>query len=133
MKPLVETVRLTSCAREKLIQLKKVTGIEHWNSLCRWGFCFAVASRLKPTGEEFSERCNIEMSWNTFTGEWGDVLAGVALAGWQTAREGSPELTPANYFNSMLEMGIAMLHKTVVEKDPSTIDTIVSLVVSDFP
>jgi DNA sulfur modification protein DndE len=131
MKPPVETVRLTTSAREKLIQLKRITGVEHWNSLCRWGFCFAVASRLEPTGKEMSERCNVEMAWSTFAGEWSDVLVGVALAGWQTARETHPELTVSDYFNSMLDLGIAILLTTVTDEDPSNIDALVSTAVGE--
>jgi len=92
-----------------------------------------VATRLEPTGKEMTERCNTEMSWSTFAGEWEDLFAGLALAGWQTAQELNPEVTAADYFNSMLDLGIAMLHQTVVEKDPSCVNTLVSVGVGEYP
>ena len=49
--PPVEVVRVSEVSRLNLIALKKRTGIENWNILCRWGFCLSLADRspLAPT------------------------------------------------------------------------------------
>jgi len=128
MKPPIETVRLTNSARDKLIQLKRITGMEHWNSLCRWGFCLAISAGLQPTGKEASsDRCNVEMSWSTFAGEWSEVLAGITLMGWKSIQDRAPGMTIADYFNAMLDLGVAMLHKNVTQADQANIESLVTL------
>ena len=32
----IEHIRLSQHAKDQLIKLKRVTGIDHWNELCRW-------------------------------------------------------------------------------------------------
>ena len=39
----VETVRLGSDTKTHLSTLKKRTGIENWNTLCRWAFCLSLS------------------------------------------------------------------------------------------
>lgn len=65
----VETVRLGPEARVQLMTLKRRTGIENWNVLCRWAFCMSLADptpirKLKERGGT-----GVEMTWKTFAGE----------------------------------------------------------------
>ena len=65
---IVENIRLSESAKRQLISLKRHTGIENWNTLCRWGFCLSVRD-LKPiTYESGTTQSNIEMTWRTFAG-----------------------------------------------------------------
>jgi DNA sulfur modification protein DndE len=43
---MIENVRISEKAKNQLITLKRRTGIQNWNTLCRWGPC---ASRLQKT------------------------------------------------------------------------------------
>ena len=45
----VEHVRISQDARDKLIKLKRVTGIKNWNVLCRWGLCASLAETSRWT------------------------------------------------------------------------------------
>ena len=45
----VEHIRLSKQAKNQLIKLKRVTGIEHWNVLCRWALV-RVPFRAGHTG-----------------------------------------------------------------------------------
>jgi DNA sulfur modification protein DndE len=36
MKPPVETVRISKQGRDQLIKIRRQTGIENWNIICRW-------------------------------------------------------------------------------------------------
>jgi DNA sulfur modification protein DndE len=113
MKPPVETVRVSTTARERLIQMKRTTGIEHWNELCRWALCLALASKQKHVHSPPADKSNVEMSWATFAGEYSTVLTAAVKLKWQAARIQNPKLTLADFFSGVLEYGIAILPKAV--------------------
>ena len=69
----VETVRVSQRAKDQLIKLKRVTGIEHWNVLCRWGFCLSLAEEGIPSAAEIPLDSNVEMSWRVFGGRHVDL------------------------------------------------------------
>lgn len=64
----IEHIRLSKQAREQLIRLKRHTGIEHWNILCRWAFCRSLAEKSVPPPAKIPADSNVEMSWRVFGG-----------------------------------------------------------------
>lgn len=70
----IETVRVSEKAKQQLITLKRRTGIEHWNVLCRWAFCLSLAEKSIPPHEDIITNSNIEMTWKTFGGDYSDVF-----------------------------------------------------------
>src|SRR5205809_5828830 len=66
---MVETVRVSKAAREQLITLKRRTGIENWNVLCRWALCVSLAEPMCPRDTGAVTDGAIEMTWRTFAGE----------------------------------------------------------------
>lgn len=109
MKPPVETVRVSQRSRDILARLKKRTGVETWNVLCRWAFCSSLAnpSLLQPlrSGADSS----IEMSWKVFGGEIADVLICALRA--RAIQDECPidDQSLANYFKAHLERGILQI------------------------
>jgi len=70
---MIETIRISAKGKQQLIRLKRKTGIEHWNILCRWAFCLSLAEPTIPPKEEMPTFSNIEMTWKTFAGPHGEV------------------------------------------------------------
>lgn len=64
----VETIRLSERAKTQLITMKRRTGIQQWNTLCRWAFCLSVAEPSVPPSEDIVTDSNVEMTWRTFAG-----------------------------------------------------------------
>jgi DNA sulfur modification protein DndE len=64
----LEHIRVSRQAREQLIRLKRHTGIEHWNVLCRWAFCRSLAEPSVPPPARIVTDSNVEMSWRVFGG-----------------------------------------------------------------
>lgn len=64
----LEHIRVSRQAREQLIRLKRHTGIEHWNVLCRWAFCRSLAEPGVPPPARIPADSNVEMSWRVFGG-----------------------------------------------------------------
>lgn len=67
--PLVDVVRLGPATKIRLTTLKRRTGINNWNVLCRWAFCLSV-SAPEPVGERHPDQgTGVEMTWKTFAGD----------------------------------------------------------------
>jgi len=109
MKTPVERIRVSQRSRDTLVTLKRRTGIEHWNVLCRWAFCDSLANANIPVPATNAPESNLEMTWDIFAGEMGEsLLAALAM---RASKDGIPstKVEIATYFRSHLERGIQQL------------------------
>lgn len=74
MEPPIDRIRLSQTAKDRLIKLKRITKIDNWNILCRWGFCRSLAEPSIPSPVPIPADSNVEMSWQVFGGEIADAL-----------------------------------------------------------
>jgi len=65
---MIDSLRLTAGAKNQLVNLKRKTGIEHYNALCRHAFCMSLANPTMPPAENLNFSGGIEIDWRTFTG-----------------------------------------------------------------
>jgi DNA sulfur modification protein DndE len=65
----IDTIRLDADTKIRLATLKKRTGIEHWNTLCRWAFCLSISDPTSPRALQERNVGAIEMTWKTFAGD----------------------------------------------------------------
>jgi DNA sulfur modification protein DndE len=107
--PRLETIRLSQEARERLIQLKRKTGVSNWNTLCRWGFCRSLAEPTAPAVVPVPADSSVEMSWKVFSGPLGDVF--LLLLRERCRHDGLPldDETLATQFRLHLHRGISYL------------------------
>lgn len=105
----IEHIRLSKQAREQLIRLKRHTGIEHWNILCRWAFCRSLAEKSVPPPAKIPADSNVEMSWRVFGGRHADLY--LALLKQRCVVDGIPvnDEELAMQFRLHLHRGIAYL------------------------
>lgn len=107
--PLIEHVHVSQQAKDQLIKLKRWTGIQHWNVLCRWAFCVSLAEPTVPRAFKLSGASSVEMTWRVFGGRYGDIY--LALLKHRCHLDGlgtSDEVLKAQ-FNLHLHRGIAYL------------------------
>jgi DNA sulfur modification protein DndE len=62
------SVRITNRGRDQLITIKRRTGIENWNTICRWGLVLSLREMTDPPGMDQSGDSSVEMSWEVFGG-----------------------------------------------------------------
>jgi DNA sulfur modification protein DndE len=79
MKAPIESVRVSPQGREQLIKLKRQTGVEHWNILCRWALCCSLREKTVPPRPALSTEGGVEMSWKVFAGEHTETLAAIVF------------------------------------------------------
>ncbi|MBF0095613.1 MAG: DNA sulfur modification protein DndE, partial [Alphaproteobacteria bacterium] len=102
----IEHVKLSHQAREQLIRLKRHTGIEHWNVLCRWALCVSLAEPTVPPPVKIAADSNVEMSWRVFGGRYAELFT--ALVRQRCLKDGLDvdEETVATQFRLHLHRGI---------------------------
>lgn len=105
----IEYVRVSSQAKDLLVRLKRVTGIKHWNVLCRWAFCVSLAESSAPGPATHVADSNVEMSWKVFGGRYADIYS--ALLKERCISDGldTDDETLAQQFRLHLHRGISYL------------------------
>jgi DNA sulfur modification protein DndE len=71
--------KLSGQAKEQLIRLKTRTGIDNWNTLCRWAFCLSLREPTPPTPIEVPGDSNVEMTWQVFGGEHAELYLALLI------------------------------------------------------
>ena len=123
----VEHIRLSQQGKDQLIKLKRVTGIEHWNVLCRWALCVSLAENSVPPATKVPADSNVEMSWKVFGGRYAEVY--LALLKERCVRDGFG--TDADTLSQQLRLhmhrGISYL---AANKSLKKIDSLIALAAS---
>ncbi len=113
---ILKQIKLSNQSKDKLSRLKGKTGIQNWNTLCRWALCYSLSEPGIPLDIEQPADSNVEMSWHTFGGEYHEIYA--ALIKCRCRRDGLPtdSETLTKYFKLHLNRGISYLSGTNVIK-----------------
>ena len=109
---IIKQIKLSNAAKDKLSRLKGKTGIQNWNVLCRWAFCFSLKEGTIPTDIEINSDSNVEMSWLTFAGEYHELYEALIKEWCIENNLGTDNDTVAKYFKLHLERGIGYLSGT---------------------
>jgi DNA sulfur modification protein DndE len=107
---MIETVKVSDKARQQLINIKKRTGIQNWNVICRWAFATSLAENSKVLDENIIATSPIEMTWKTFSGGHEKLYLALLLTkarrdNWPTGQEAIQ-----TYFKLHLHRGISYLN-----------------------
>lgn len=124
----IEHIRLSQQARDQLIRLRRWTGIENWNVLCRWAFCISLAEPGIPPPTKIPANSSVEMTWKVFGGAYHDIY--LALLKERCHKDGlgtSDEVISAQ-FRLHLHRGIAYLAALVSDKQIKSISDLIKRV-----
>jgi DNA sulfur modification protein DndE len=69
----IETVRTNFEGKSRLSQLKKYTGLDNWNVLCRWALCRSLSDPSVPPKIDQKGENGVEMAWKVFGGEYQEI------------------------------------------------------------
>lgn len=69
----IETVRINFEGKERLSRLKKYTGLQNWNVLCRWALCRSLSDPSIPSPIDHKGETGVEMTWKVFGGECQEI------------------------------------------------------------
>lgn len=105
-------IRLSNAAKDKLSRLKGKTGVQNWNVLCRWAFCYSLSEGTLPADVPIEADSNLEMSWYTFAGEYSEIYEALIKQWCLDKGLGMDDDVLAKYFKLHLERGITYLSGT---------------------
>jgi DNA sulfur modification protein DndE len=106
----IDIIRLSEKQKQQLIILKRKTGIENWNVLCRWALCMSLADPTIPPKEDIPSDSNVEMTWKTFGGE--QASAYLAIVKYQFSQQ-KASMNLADFIKIHLSRGISHLLKNI--------------------
>jgi len=106
---MIETVRVSEKAKIQLITLKRRTGIQNWNILCRWALCVSLSEKTEPPNEDIPADSSIEMTWKTFAGGFDEIYLSLLKVRCDKAGIPLDRDSLIRYFRLHLHRGISYL------------------------
>ena len=85
---MIERVKLTAAAKQQLITLKRRTGIEHYNIICRHALIASLNNPAPAPVENLQFANGLEIDWEVFAGGYGDTYLNLLIA--RTQQENLP-------------------------------------------
>jgi len=76
---MIERVKLTAAAKQQLITLKRRTGIEHYNIICRHALVISLANAAPAPTENLHFTNGLEIDWEVFTGGCSDTYLNLLI------------------------------------------------------
>lgn len=123
IKPPLETIRISRQGREQLVKLRRNTGLENWNILCRWAFCVSLKDLKAPT--PFADRLDggVEMTWKVFAGDQSDIYAVLATMRARVDGVGDTEEAIGGCVRAHLHRGLGYLASGTATRSLSDLTT----------
>ena len=106
---MIDRVKLTAAAKQQLINLKRRTGIEHYNTICRHALVVSLNNSANAPTENLQFVNGIEIDWAVFCGGHGNTYLNLLIA--RAAQEGEEpsESNIRQLLSSHLHRGLSYL------------------------
>lgn len=105
----MERIKLSAAARNQLATLKRRTGIEHNNVICRHALCMSLANPSTPPDENFSFAGGLEIDWRTLTGGLEAIYTNLLIVRLHTEGKRVTEETIRQTFTLHVHRGLSYL------------------------
>jgi DNA sulfur modification protein DndE len=105
----LDHIKVSEKAKDQLVKLKRITGIPHWNILCRWALCVSLAEVSTPSPVKIPTDSSVDMIWKVFGGAYEELYLALLKARCQRDGLGTSDETLATQFRLHLHRGIAHL------------------------
>ena len=105
----LDHIRVSERAKDQLTRLKRTTGIQNWNVLCRWAFCVSIADPSIPTLTKIPADSSVEMTWKVFGGAHDEIYLGLLKERCRRDGMGTSEDVLNAQFRLHLHRGIGTL------------------------
>jgi DNA sulfur modification protein DndE len=69
----LDHIKVSEKAKDQLVKLKRATGIQHWNVVCRWAFCTSLTEPTIPSPMKIPADSSVEMTWKVFGGAYEEI------------------------------------------------------------
>lgn len=105
-----DRIRISAQGRNQLIQIKRKTGIETYNVICRYALILSLAEESLPPKETISFVGGLEIEWRVFCGNENELYENLLIQrckddGLETTNENLKEILTVH-----LQRGLAYLN-----------------------
>lgn len=105
----IDRIRLTAVAKNQLITLKRKTGINHYNTFCRYAFCISIGNTGKLPTEKFNFDGGIDIDWRTFTGGYEALYLNLLFLWMDQERLERSDIVARQFLNSHIHRGLSFM------------------------
>ncbi|MEH8018930.1 DNA sulfur modification protein DndE [Rheinheimera muenzenbergensis] len=109
----IDIIRLSEKQKQQLIILKRKTGIDNWNVLCRWALCMSLADPTVPPKEDIPSDSNVEMTWKTFAGEYAELYLAILKTAYKKQTNVIGEIELSLFVKLHINRGINLYNKSI--------------------
>jgi len=115
----LDRIRLTNQEKNYLTRMKGNTGIDNWNVLARWAFCYSISMKEKINIDSSTDKTSygIEMSWMVFAGKNFKVYQDLLTQECKLLRIEPNKVNLNKVMRAHLSNGIRKLHGKVKSLD----------------
>jgi DNA sulfur modification protein DndE len=124
MKPPAEAIRLSKSDRDRLNKIKRNTGLESWNTICRLALLLGLHAREGAAISSHEKRDAIEIKWDTFAGRWADFYTGLILLSHSKLPK-KLKISLSEFTHTRIEHGILIMSKAGVLDQPSKLKNLI--------
>ncbi|MGN4976650.1 DNA sulfur modification protein DndE [Aeromonas sp. 95A] len=110
---MIDNIRLSEKAKQQLIVIKRKTGIENWNVLCRWALCLSLAEKSVPPFEDIQTDSSVEMTWKVFSGELSEMIMSLLIVRMKYDNIEINKINIDTFFKLHLHRGISYLSNNI--------------------
>ena len=105
-------LRFSQTLKSQMIKIKAETGLENWNTLCRWALCFSLELDNEPPEQRFQNDSNLEISWQVIAGDTLEPLTDLILSRYKKLTE-DHESGIESYVKCHIARGLNLASKSI--------------------
>ena len=119
----LEALKTTTHIKNVLSSIKRVTGIEYWNVICRWALCISLKQKSLPRLVE-EKLDGVEIDYDVFVGKNNSIYTQLLI---NNLMKHNIEITKSNmykYLYAHVNRGVSILYNKKMKsiKDLISID-----------
>ena len=105
----IETVKTTQNAKNILGRIKSNTGIQNWNTICRWAFCLSLKQETAPRVVD-EKLDGVEMTYETFAGKHSNIYLALLMNSLKKHKLEIHQLNLNKHLRAHINRGISILY-----------------------
>jgi DNA sulfur modification protein DndE len=109
MNAVIDRVKISAAGKQQLSTLKRRTGIEHYNVICRHALCASLANSTKVPAETLQYSGGLEIDWQTFGGEAAATLTNILVVRAAAEEGDATPMAVRKILQAHLHRGLAYL------------------------
>ena len=107
MNAVIDRVKISAAGKQQLSTLKRRTGIDHYNVICRHALCASLANSTRVPVEALQYTGGLEIDWTTLAGEIEATLTNILIARTVAEEGGSSPASVRKVLQAHLHRGLA--------------------------